>query len=330
MNIIVVAYAILSVVALLMYTRDSLKKRDKAALVPLAISVVIALAVVFLLSEIVNETTIFFALDFAMLFAIMPYYYAVRTRKLIALLALIAFGFFYATYSYGSLLYPFIQMFAIGTMMGLLYKGGPTVLKKVARRDSKSLETRRDVVHVFLGAIIMLLFLSTTFYYAEYITTILIIIGYVYNSALAKYKGKGFSFLSKFERSDDLFGTGALYLGVGVLLLLGFVHTLHFMIIGIAALMFADPIATIVGLNLDGPKLFYNKKKSVYGTLAFMAVVLIVGYPFIGYYAALFAAILAFVESTESPIDDNIAIPLVMIIVYIIFLGSIGWLPFPV
>ena len=79
---------------------------------------------------------------------------------------------------------------------------------------------------------------------------------------------------------------------------------------------------------MDGPKLFYNKNKSVYGTLAFFAVVAIVGYPFIGTYSLLFGAGLALVESIKLPVDDNIMISVVMILLYIVFLALMNQLPF--
>jgi dolichol kinase len=326
-NPIVIALALLSALVFVMYFRDILQKRDKRGLVPLVMSVAVGAAVLWLLHEISNETTVFFALTFAVLFAMMPFYYTMRTRKLLAILILIGIEFSYATYTYGSLLFPFIQMLAVGTAFGVYHKSA-TLFGETERGVSKKVETHRDIVHIFLGAILFSLFLFLPFYYAVYIATVLIILGYLYNSASGKHKnGNLYAFLSRFERSGALYGLGALYLGVGVALILGFIHTLHFALIGLAAILFADPIATIVGINLNGPKLPYNKKKSVYGTLAFFLAVTILGFPFVGYYSIFFGAGLAVVESLKIPIDDNVLIAAVMIVLYIVYLAYLGMLP---
>ena len=327
MNPIVVASALLSALAFVMYFKDILRKHDKRGLVPLVLSVVVGAAVIWLLNETGNETTIFFALNFAVLFAMMPFYYAMRTRKLLAILVLIGVEFFYATYAYGSLLFPFIQMLAIGTAFGVYHKSA-TIFGETEKRESRKVETRRDIIHIALGAIIFALFLMLPFYYAVYAVTVLIILGYLYNSVSGRHKnGKLYAVLSRFERSGALYGLGALYLGIGVALILGFVHTLHFALIGLAAVLFADPIATIVGINIAGPKLPYNKKKSVYGTLAFFLTATILGFPFVGYYSVFFGVGLAVVESLSIPIDDNILIAVVMIVLYIIYLSYLGMLP---
>ncbi len=330
MDIYTFIFAVLGTIALIIYIIDSLKMKKTGGLVPLVASFLIGLAIMVALNEVFNETTTYFILNFAVLFSILPFYYIRNSGKLLAFLILIFAEFFYVTYAYGSVLYPFIQMLAIGTGIGLIYRNGSEIFKRGSRKIDKGIETRRDYVHIALGIVIIALFLALPFYYAVYATTALIMLGYLYNSLLGNLgKGrKAYGILSSLERPNALYGEGALYLAVGVALLVGFIHNLHFVIIGISALLFADPLATIIGLNLKGPKLFYNKKKSVYGTLAFLVVVTIMGYPFIGIYALFFGVGLALVESVKFPIDDNIMIAVVMIILYIIFLTYVGKLPF--
>jgi dolichol kinase len=330
MNIYTLLFALLNTTIIIIYIVDSLKAgKRKDLLYPILASLISGLIIILLLNESINETTSYFILNFVILFSILPFYYIRNTPKLLSYLTLILIEFFYVTYIYGSVLYPFIQMLAIGTGFGLLYRSGIGILKQKHERASKSIETRRDLVHILLGVILLSLFLTIQFYYAVYITTTLILIGYIYNSRLGKKKsGRAYSILNSLERTEAIYGAGALYLGVGVALLLGFIHNLHFVIIGISALLLADPLATIVGVNTKGPKLFYNKGKSILGTLAFFATVSIIGYPFIGFYALLFGAGLAFIESVKLPIDDNITIPIVMIILYVIFLVTVNQLPF--
>jgi dolichol kinase len=322
-------FAILNTIVLLAYLADSLKARKRAGgILPIIAGVIVGALIVFYLGNTYSVVSLYFVLDFAALFAILPLYYMRNTYKLIVFLALILVEFFYVTYTYGSILYPFIQMFAVGTAAGVIYWKGLDVLKRSHPRSNKGVETRRDFVHVILGVVVLALFLSLKFYYAVYATIALIMLGYIYNSTLGDGNaGVVRKLLKSLEREGVPYGLGALYLGIGVALLLAFIHNTHFMIIGIAALMLADPIATIVGINIKGPKLFYNKKKSLYGTLAFLLTVVVLGYPFVGYYAILFGIGLAFVESVDSPVDDNIAIAVAMIALYIVFLALANQLP---
>lgn len=325
MDIIAIIFAVLSAIVALVYIKDSW--RGVKGFVPLAASVITAAVVAWLLGNIIGEISVFFVLDFAMLFAILPFYYGKHTAKLLLFLIFIILMFAYAMLTYGSLLYQFIEMFAIGTGYGIFYRSGLGGLKRVQKRSSKKVETTRDFAHIALGVAIFAIFMLFDFYTASLITITLVFIGYIYNSVLG-INGRGNRMLKTMEREESLYGLGALYLGVGATLIIGFVHNLPFALIGFAALFFADPLATIVGLNLDGPKLPYSRKKSVYGTLAFFLAVAVTGYLFIGIYSVAFAVLLAVVESFDTPLDDNISIALTMVIVYIIFLANAHLLPF--
>ncbi len=329
MNLFIVLFALLDAAVFLIYVADSNKRRRITALTPLAASLVTMLAVALLLGTPPGEVSLFFVLGFAVLFSILPFYYIKSSAKLTCFLVLIVIEFFYTTLTYGSVLYSFIQALAIGTAWGVVHRSGLGILGGEHKRASKKVETERDIVHMLLGVVVLGAFLALKFYYAVYVATALIFLGYIYNSVLGNAKkGVLYEALNSLERPDALYGLGALYLGVGVALLLGFIHNLHFVIIGLAALLFADPMATIIGLNFNGPRLFYNKKKSLYGTIAFFATVAIIGYPFIGAYSLLFGLGLAIVESIKSPIDDNIAISVIMILLYVVFLALMNALPF--
>lgn len=313
-------FAILNIAILLVYARDSFTRNRTRGFLPIVAALATSLAVALFLNNFGNRLFLFLILSFAMIFAILPSYYAYRTRVLLIFLAVALAEFFYATYLFGALLYSFIQMFAIGTSYGIYYRNGLGVFNREQKRDNKKIETRRDLVHIILGVIIFTLFALLPLYTAIYITTILIFIGYIYNSALGKRKKSGlYKILSSFERDDSLYGLGALYLGIGMALLIGFIHNQHFLLIGITALFFADPIATIVGIRYNKLKLWYNKKKSVAGTSAFFLTVTLVGFPLIGVYSALFGLVLALVESLNAPVDDNIGIATAMVFAYIVF-----------
>lgn len=328
MDLFTPAIAFVNLVVLVIYAKDIARARKIGGLAPLAFSFVTCAIVILLLNEIVNETSVFFLLCFSLLFALLPFYYVRDSRKMVVFLAMIILEFFYATAVYGETLYPFVQMFAIGTAYGFIYIGGFKLVRYRHVRASKQLEVRRDFVHMALGAVIMSLFLVFSLYNAIWITMTLMLLGYAYSSwSGGKRRGRLFAVLNSFERPASIYGLGALYFAAGAALMMGFIHRLDFLFIGMAALFFADPAATIVGSTFDRVRLFYNRRKSLAGTIAFFAVVSVVGYPFIGAYSLVFGFCLAVIESANIPIDDNIAISVAMIAAYTIFLYYTRTLP---
>jgi dolichol kinase len=325
-------FAIITLCLFLVYAIDTqIYKKPKNTL-PLIASFITGALVLFITKEILGEIGVFFTLCFALIFAMAVYYYSKDLGKLIIFLAVAIAELVYLTtlYPAGNSLYPFVQMLAIGTAYGVIYRNGFEIFTQRSKRQIGTVEIRRDYVHLLLGVVVLAIFLLFSVYYAIAIVVGLIIIGYVNNSVLAqRRKGSFYRFLTSLERPEANYGVSALYLGVGTLLLIGFIHNLHFLIIGFSALLFADPIATIAGITFGRIKLFYNKRKSVIGTAAFFAVVSLVGYVFVGPYSLLFGISLAIVESVDMRIDDNITIAVFMIFVYILYLYLANQLPLP-
>ncbi len=331
MDLFTLSFALIDAVMVAAYFNDSSKEGLYKAAAPVVGSVALFGAVALLLREmgntIPNETSAFLVLAFSVMFAILPFYYARNNRRLFLFLIATILQFFFVTYVYGSVLYPFIQTLAIGTACGFINRAGLRIFRHPKERANRVVETRRDVMHALLGVAILAIFLGLPFYDAVYATTTAILIGYTYNSLVGDRRGGwSFAFLKSLERPNSLFGLGALYLGVGMALLMGFIHARNFMFVGIAALLIADPVATIVGINMGGPRLPYNKRKSLYGTVAFLVVVAAVGYIFVGWYSVLFGIFLAVVEGIDMPLDDNISIPVFTIIAYAALLAAIGQL----
>ncbi|MCL5430300.1 MAG: hypothetical protein M1504_02375 [Candidatus Marsarchaeota archaeon] len=329
MELITLLFAIVTITTFGIYLVDLIESRKLKPLLYIAASIIVGLAVVYVLRESINETTVFFVSSLVVIFSMIPYYYMKSTSKMLLFLAIAILEFIYATFSYGTLLFPFVQMFAIGTGMGFWARSGTGILTHRHKRASKLVETKRDTIHISLGIVLLLLFVFLRFYDAVYVTMGLVFLAYIYNSMLGK-RGKGiiYSALSSMERTGALYGMGALYLGIGTAILLGFIHTTSFAIVGIAALFFADPIATIVGVNLGSIKLPYNRKKSVVGTIAFFIVTSIAAYFAVGFYGLEFGAVLAIIESLDIPIDDNVLISIAMVVMYIVFLAVMNQLPF--
>jgi len=121
--------------------------------------------------------------------------------------------------------------------------------------------------------------------------------------------------LDSFERRSVGFpGKGALMYVVGCLFLVAFSQSLSFALAMICVLAFGDGFATIIGVRGMHP-LAWNKNKSVEGLCAFIVASVASSSLFVPFNAALFySVILAFVEAIDFPVDDNLLIPAVAVL----------------
>lgn len=250
-------------------------------------------------------------------FAVLYYKLGIRFYASIAYLMLITV--------YGllnpALQYPLIQALAVGMAVMLSYIKYTNSKQFVKlTKSSKKIEKERDIIQIIIG--IAVIFSIVLFKgYQEYLMLLtlfsILIMGITESERIRiTIIGKIFH---RIEKLDSPYGNGALLLAIGVLTILAFVHNFKLMLFFISVLMFADPMATIVGLSIHGPKLFYNKNKSVYGSLSFFIVGALVGFPLIGFYAIPIAIFLAFVESIKSLFDDNISIAVASLLIYVLF-----------
>lgn len=227
-----------------------------------------------------------------------------------------------------------IEVFSISALASLLYARhvhthGPD---RGLHGQQRSIELRRDVIQISAWAILLILFwiLSTTVSIPAFRTFILYVVILLFIILELSEKSKG-SRISKlfhgFEKPGMVYGNGAMVLSIGILLLIGFVNHIAPMLFFISVLMLSDAVATIAGLELKGPKLPYNKMKSVAGTIAFFVSASAMGYLLIGIYALPISIILAVVESLKLPVDDNIRLPVASILIYLPLASSPVWMP---
>ena len=208
---------------------------------------------------------------------------------------------------------PFIELFAVGSLIGILLRFG--YVQRVSHEDKK-LEKERDIFQIVIGVIALAAFVLLV-QYAYIAVFLLVLCGYVVSGLLLNHRATGF--LRALERKGSVFGAGALYMAVGTMLILGSIPNRNYVIVSLVALLICDAVATIVGVH-GRRKLPYNKGKTVEGTLAYFATLAIIGFPFVSYYSILFAAVLAVLEGAISSVDDNISIPIAAIILYRIIL----------
>ncbi len=217
--------------------------------------------------------------------------------------------------------YSLMQALAIGMAIGLSYIKFTHRIRNKKLTNSAKIEKERDMTQISIGIVIMVLIVSLK-YYQEYLS-ILTILGILF-IGLTESKGIRMSIIGKLshkiEKSDSLYGNGALLLASGVLAITAFVSDFRLMLFFVFVLLFVDPIATIVGISIKGPKLFYSRSKSVYGSLSFFVAGSVFGYAFIGFYAIPIVAFLTFIESLKTPFDDNITIAAASLLVYVLSL----------
>ncbi|MEM3202545.1 MAG: hypothetical protein QXS81_05545 [Candidatus Micrarchaeaceae archaeon] len=180
-------------------------------------------------------------------------------------------------------------------------------------RESKAIEVRRDAVQILLGITVMSILFLLPIDLASAMVLILIMIAGTLNSYLVNSSCGIAKALKSLERNNITFGIGAVYIAISTLLLIGFVHSLAYLLFGIASLFIADSVATIIGIN-GRHKILH--KKSVEGSLAYFAALAGIGYFLIGINALPLSLLLMAIEALSSRIDDNLLVPIVFIAVY--------------
>jgi len=132
---------------------------------------------------------------------------------------------------------------------------------------------------------------------------------------LIQWKLSGFEekvidfFLSKMERKVTIPGIGALMFLLGAILALSFSKTVGFAVVVLLVFAFGDGASTLVGMK-GSHRIFYNKRKTWEGSLAFFFTASAVSVFFLGPTALVLCFILAIVESLPIPFDDNFTITL--------------------
>jgi dolichol kinase len=181
-------------------------------------------------------------------------------------------------------------------------------------------ELRRKLFHLFFGLfLILLLFFSDRKHLVIFLGTVLIL-GII--MILLMQSGKKIPIADwleeTFERENVRFpGYGALWYVVGSLLLALFLANIYEIAAGVVILAAGDSAATIFGI-LGRHRLPYNRKKTWEGSIAFF-VFSLPACLFVGWIGAVLAAIAAFVESLPTPIDDNLLVPVSVLILFLLF-----------
>ncbi|MDE1851808.1 MAG: hypothetical protein KGH69_03930 [Candidatus Micrarchaeota archaeon] len=197
---------------------------------------------------------------------------------------------------------------------------GSVIYKESARTANveKNKEEKRDILHFLVGVLLIAIFFAFRESVASMILMLLVVF-MTYVVVLSEtFKRNAFSrFVYSFERRGSILGHGAIWLAIGSMLVASFLSG-PFVIAALIAIFIGDPIATFVGLRLGGPRLPYNRKKTVSGTAAYLCSTLALSYPFIGYYSVPLSLIAAAAEGLDVKMDDNFTVALILVIVILI------------
>jgi len=187
------------------------------------------------------------------------------------------------------------------------------------KRGNFNFELRRKLFHFFFG--IFLIFILIFFgridliiFLSFFLTLGGIVIVLMRQGRKIPIAGW---FEETFERENVKFpGYGAFWYVVGALLLALLLSSTEEIAAAIVALAAGDSAATIFGIRGRHP-LPYNRIKTVEGSFAFF-VFSLPACLFVGWMGVALAAIAAIVEGLDTPVDDNLLIPVTAILFFII------------
>jgi dolichol kinase len=176
---------------------------------------------------------------------------------------------------------------------------------------SSKLEVRRDFVQIVIGVI----FLSIFVFSYKQVLMGLVFLGILVAHIIYVYGRKMKKLVNMLEREGVIFGSGAISMAIGAVLMLGFINHFDFLFFSLFSLLISDPIATITGLKT----MKKSGRKSIIGSSAFFISSLIPGIIFFGLFGVIFAFILSLAERFN-PIDDNIFIAVIAVLLSLVFL----------
>ncbi len=218
-------------------------------------------------------------------------------------------------------IWPFLDLsIGLGIMLGLVSdrESMGWVMKNTASKGrNRSREITRDLVQVGGGiALIILLLLfgpgKTRIAYTVALVVLLIIGAYVSMNRDKAFSSKIYGL----ERNGVPLGIGAIWFGCGIMLTYAIINSINIIILILIAVTICDPLATIIGMRIKSPRIFYNKKKSIAGTISFLAVAGFFGFVLLNWSGLFLGVLGAIIESLPyEAFDDNFMIPVVLSIV---------------
>ena len=184
------------------------------------------------------------------------------------------------------------------------------------KRGDFHFELGRKLVHLFFGLFLISILMNLGRSYL----IIFLAIFFAAGSMMIVLMSQGWRipvadwFEDRFEREDVRFpGYGAFWFVVGALFIAIFLQSTDEIAAALLVLAAGDSAATIFGV-LGKHHLPHNQNKTVEGSAAFF-IFSLSACLFMGWIAVALAALGTAVESLDVPVDDNLLIPIALIII---------------
>lgn len=179
------------------------------------------------------------------------------------------------------------------------------------------LELRRKLFHFFFGLVLIFILMHSGRMTLIIFLSIFLILGTIMIVLMQQGRKVPIAdwFEETFERENVRFpGYGAFWFVVGTLLVALSLGREEQIAAAIFVLAAGDSAATIFGIRGSHP-LPCNRIKTVEGSIAFFVFSLPV-YLLVGWMGIALAALAAIVESLDTPVDDNLLIPIMAILFF--------------
>jgi dolichol kinase len=185
------------------------------------------------------------------------------------------------------------------------------------KRGNFSFELRRKLFHFFFGIFLIFILIYSGRKNMIIFLSLFLFFGCIMIVLMRQGRKIPIAYWLEetFERENVRFpGYGAFWYVMGALLLALFLGNANEIAAAIVALAAGDSAATIFGV-LGRHPLPYNQRKTVEGSVAFFVFTL-PACMFVGWIGVELAAIAAVVESLDTPVDDNLLIPVAAILFF--------------
>ncbi len=180
-------------------------------------------------------------------------------------------------------------------------------------------ELSRQIFHLVLGFAAIMILVVLGRYWLMAGTFLALIIGTLLMNQLTLGRRVGLVdiFIKYFERKEVfVIGWGSAAYTTGVLMLATVLENVPEIAAGIFILAVGDSFSTIIGAE-GKHRLPYNRKKTVEGTIAFF-IFSLPAYLFVGPAIIPVALVAALVEGLDIPLDDNLVIPAVCSVMFLL------------
>jgi len=215
-------------------------------------------------------------------------------------------------------IWPFLDVsIGVGMMLGLISdkESMGWVARNTANRGrNTSRETGRDALQIAGGIImivLLLLFGAAKSRIAYTVALVILLIAGTYLSLHPRYALS--RYIINFERHGVPLGIGAIWFGSGIIIAYGLTDSIRLLTLILLSVTVCDPLATIIGMRIKSPRIFYNTKKTIAGTATFALIAAFAGYLILSWSGVFIGILGAVIESIPyEAFDDNFMIPVVL------------------